>query len=155
MARRPSLAIRYSLFAIRYSLFAIRYSLFAIRLHPAQPAHDLPLLRRHRLHRQARLLGEHHVLEPFVRLHARERHRLFQRLARLDVDRHEHALLVGRIRIGLADHLDDADDLLLVAGVIEEREVAFLHRLEVLAGAEVAHAGPRLPLGALLDLIVP
>jgi len=54
-----------------------------------------------------------------------------------------------------ADHLDDADDLLLLAGVIEERVVALLHRLEVSARDEVAHAGPRLALGSALDLIVP
>ena len=39
------------------------------------------------------------------------------------------ALLGGRIRIGFADHLADADDLLLVAGVIEEKLVALLHLL--------------------------
>ena len=50
---------------------------------------------------------------------------------RLHVDRHEHALLVGRVRIGFLDDLDDADDLLLVAGVIEEGEIALLHLLQV------------------------
>src|SRR5262249_1539480 len=73
----------------------------------------------------------------------------------LDVDAHELALLVGRIRIGLADHLDDADDAFLVAGVIEERALATLHRLEMAAGAEIAHAGPRLAFVSLLDLMLP
>ena len=117
--------------------------------------HDFPFLRRHRLHREARLFGEHHVLEPLVGLYRSERHRLFERLDRFDVDRLERALFVRRIGISLADHLDDADDLLLVAGMIEECEVAFLHRVEMLAGAKVAHAGPGVALGALLDLIVP
>src|SRR5205823_1681373 len=51
--------------------------------------------------------------------------------------------------------LDDADDLLLLAGVVEERAVARLHRLQIAARLEVAHAGPRLALGALLDLMLP
>ena len=39
----------------------------------------------------------------------------------LTVDRDEDLLLVGRIGIGFAYHLHDADDLLLLAGVIEQR----------------------------------
>ena len=64
--------------------------------------------------------------------------------ARVDAD--EHALLVGRVLVGLADDLDDADDLLLVAGVIEEGVLALLHRFQVLARGEIAHAGPGSPL---------
>src|SRR5437879_4015028 len=52
-------------------------------------------------------------------------------------------------------HFADADDLLLVAGVIEEELVALLHLLEMAARGEIAHAGPGLALGATLDLIVP
>ena len=37
------------------------------------------------------------------------------------------AFFRGRVRIGFADDLADADHLLLVAGVIEEKIVAFLH----------------------------
>jgi len=57
--------------------------------------------------------------------------------------------------IALADHLGDADDLLLLAGVIEQRALALLHLFQVPAGGEVAHAGPRFALGAALDLILP
>ena len=37
----------------------------------------------------------------------------------------------GRVRIVLADHFADADDLFLIAGVIEEEPVALFHLLEV------------------------
>src|SRR5262249_55503561 len=85
----------------------------------------------------------------------RQRDRFRERLHRLDVDREKHALLVGGIVIALADHLGDADDLLLLASVIEQRALALLHLLEIPAGGEVAHAGPPLALGAAFDLIVP
>src|SRR5216684_541408 len=124
-------------------------------LDPAHAAHDPPLVRRHRLDREPRLLGQHHVLEPPVGFDGLERHRLGQRPHRLHVDRAKHRGIVGRVRIGFPDHLDDADDLLLVAGVIEKRVVAEPHRLEVLPGAVVPHAGPRLALAAALDLVVP
>src|SRR5262249_36137095 len=84
-----------------------------------------------------------------------ERPRVRQRSHRLPVYGSKHRGIVGGIRIGFADHLDDADDLLLVAGVVEERVVAEPHRLEMRAGAKVAHSGPRLALAAALDLVVP
>src|SRR5262249_9115030 len=87
--------------------------------------------------------------------HGCERHRIGHRLERLDVDAHELSLLVGRIRIGLADHLDDADDAFLVAGVIEEPTLATLHVFEMAARAEIAHAGPRLALFPLPPLMPP
>src|SRR5207249_9672709 len=98
-------------------------------LRAAQAADDLPFLRRHRLHRQARMLRERHALEPRVGLDLRQRDRFRKRLHRLDVDRDKDALLIGRIAVAFADHLDDADDLLLLAGVVEECVLALLHRL--------------------------
>jgi hypothetical protein len=61
-------------------------------------------------------------------------------------------LAVGK---SLAEDFADADDLLLVAGVIEEKFFALLHRLKMFARREIAHATPRLALLAALDLIVP
>src|SRR5262249_31005824 len=49
----------------------------------------------------------------------------------------------------------DADDLFLVAGVIEEKLLALFHFLEIAARDEVAHAAPHLAFAAALDLIVP
>src|SRR6266568_424442 len=126
-----------------------------LRLDPAHAAHDPPLVRRHRLDREPRLLGQYHVLEPPVGFDGLERDRLGQRPHRPHVDRAKHRGIVGRVRIGFPDHLDDADDLLLVPGVIEKRVIAEPHRFEVLPGAVVPHAGPRLALAAALDLIVP
>src|SRR5262249_10854188 len=124
-------------------------------LHAAEAAHDLPLLRGDRLHGEARIFRERHLLEARLGLDRRQRHRFRKPLHRLDGDREKHALLGGGIVIAFAHPLADADDLLLLAGVIEERVFALLHRLEISARDEVAHAGPRLALGAALDLIVP
>src|SRR6185312_15097846 len=49
----------------------------------------------------------------------------------------------------------DADDLLALVGMIEERLVALLHVHEVLTRSEIAHAGPGLALGALRHLLIP
>ena len=57
--------------------------------------------------------------------------------------------------VGLGDHLDDADHGLLAARVVEEAEVALLHRDHVVAGLEVADAVPFLAGGALRGLGVP
>src|SRR5262249_24231074 len=78
-----------------------------------------------------------------------------QLLVGLDVDADELAGLVGRIGIGFLDHLGDADDLLALVGMIEERLVALLHVHKVLARGEIANPGPGLALGALGDLHVP
>src|SRR5262245_29063678 len=127
----------------------------ALILHAAETAHDLPFLRGYRLHGEARIFRERHLLEAPLGLDRRQRHRFRKRLHCLDVDREKHAFLVCGIVIALADDLGDADDLLLLAGVIEQRVLAFLHLLQVPAGGEIAHAGPRLALGAAVDLIVP
>jgi hypothetical protein len=55
----------------------------------------------------------------------------------------------------LADHFADADDLFLIAGVVEKELLALFHLLEVAPRGEIAHAVPRLALGAALDLVVP
>ena len=60
-----------------------------------------------------------------------------------------------RIREMLADHLDDADDILAFAGMIEKGAVAFLHLHQILLGGVIADAGPCRALGAGLDLLVP
>ena len=52
----------------------------------------------------------------------------------------------------LADHLDDADDLLAFARVIEKSPLALFHPHQVEFGLMIAHAAPRLALVAALDL---
>src|SRR5262249_9859221 len=59
------------------------------------------------------------------------------------------------IGIGLLDDLRDADDLLALVGMIEERLVTLLHVHEILPRGKIAHAGPGFALGAFLDLLVP
>src|SRR5262249_58100069 len=127
----------------------------ALALDSADPAYDPPFLRGDRLDREARLPRQHHVFQARVGFHGLERHRVRQRPHRLDVHGSKHRGIVGGIRIGFADHLDDANDLLLLAGMVEERVIAEPHRLEMLAGAKVAHPGPWLALAGALDLIVP
>jgi hypothetical protein len=55
----------------------------------------------------------------------------------------------------LAEHLDDADDLLADIGMIEESAVALFHLHQVLLGGVIAHARPFCALGAGLHLMVP
>src|SRR5580704_7617431 len=125
-------------------------------LHSAHLADELPFVSGDRLHRQAALFHQHHVLELRLGLDGGERHRLRQCLDR--AGGHGDPGLVffsGRIGKGLAEDFADADDLLLVAGVIEEKFLALLHRLQMLARREIAHAAPRLALLAALDLVIP
>jgi hypothetical protein len=49
----------------------------------------------------------------------------------------------------------DADNLFLVARVVEEKLVAFFHFAEMAARGEITHAGPCLALGSALDLVIP
>src|SRR5438105_6459595 len=92
----------------------------------AHPADKNPFRRGHRLHREARVLDQGHVLEARLRLDCGKGHRLRQRLDGLHVNRDEDTLLVGWIAIGFADDLYDTHHLLLIAGVIEEGKLAGL-----------------------------
>ena len=62
---------------------------------------------------------------------------------------------VGRIRMRFRDHPDDADDRALLAGVVEERLLALLHRAQVVPGREVADACPLRPVTPFRDLLGP
>src|ERR1700688_2444233 len=125
-------------------------------LYPAHLANELPLIGRHRLHRQAGVVDQHHLLQARRGPGFHQRDRLLERLDRLDVDDDPgFAGFGGRIGIMLADHLGDADDLLAFAGVIEESALALFHLHQVELGLVIAHAAPRLALGAARDLIVP
>src|SRR6516225_6054023 len=128
----------------------------ATRLQSAHLADELPLAIDDRLHRETRIFGERHVLELCFGLDRGERDRLGQRLDRGG----SHGdpgltLLRGRVGIGFANDFADADDLFLVAGVIEEKLLALFHFLEIAARDEVANAAPGLAFAAALDLIVP
>ena len=69
---------------------------------------------------------------------------------------HSHLPLSSlAIGMGERDHLQDADDLLALVRVIEEAQVAELHRPHVVARLVVAHAVPGLALGAARDEVVP
>ena len=61
----------------------------------------------------------------------------------------------GRVGERFTNYFADADDLFLVAGVIEKELVALLHLLEMPARCEIPHASPSLTLCATLELIVP
>src|SRR5712671_5759659 len=124
-------------------------------LQPAHLADHLPLIRGDRLLRQPRILYQRHVGEFLVGLEGGHRHRRLQGLVGFQVDTDELAGLVGRIGIGFADDLDDADDLLALIGMVEEGAVAFLHAHQILPCGEIAHAGPGFALGALCDLLIP
>src|SRR5262249_4865896 len=71
------------------------------------------------------------------------------------VDETELSRLVRRVLAVFADDLNDADNPLLIARMIEEAEIALLHFLHIFRGLPVAHAAPRLALGAPLLLHVP
>ena len=100
-----------------------------LALHAAHLADLLPLGRGHRLHRQPRVFHQRHVLERASALTAASVTGVFSGYCAItSVAATKTLLLVGRIGIVLLDHLADADDLLLLAGVIEEDAVALLHR---------------------------
>src|SRR5580700_473293 len=104
-------------------LIPAKATLFSpLSFHPAHLADELPFRIGHRLHRQARVFGKRHVLELRLGLDRGERHRLRQRLERRRLHRDPRlALGGGRVGKELFDDLADADHLLLVAGVIEEK----------------------------------
>src|SRR5580700_3975706 len=138
-------------------LIPAKATLFSpLSFHAAHLADELPFRIGHRLHRQARVFGERHVFELRFGLDRSKRHRLQQWLERRGLHRHPRlAFGGGRIGEELLDDLADADHLLRGAGVIEEELLALLHRLEVSACREIAHAAPGLALLAAFDLIVP
>src|SRR5258708_22746937 len=74
-------------------------------LHAAEAAHDLPFLRGYRLHGEARIFRERHLLEPWFCLDRRPRHRLPQRLHRPVVDRDKPPLLIAGILVSLSSSL--------------------------------------------------
>src|SRR5580700_402349 len=155
----PALTSHATAAAIRTARALIPANIMAFLLlscHSAHLADELPFVGGHRLHRQAALFHQHHVFQFRLRLDCGQRHRLGQRLDR--ARRHGDPGLIffgGRVGKSLAEDFADADDLLLVAGVIEEKFLTLLHRLQMLARGEIAHAAPRLALLAARDLIVP
>src|SRR4030095_11103082 len=62
---------------------------------------------------------------------------------------------VGRVRMRLRDHLDDADDRALLARVVEERLLALLHGAQVVPRREVADARPLRAFPPFRALLVP
>src|SRR3546814_12661141 len=87
--------------------------------------------------REPRVAHQGEVLEARLRLDLRQGDRLDKGLHRLDVD---HAEAPGRIAgAGVIEihHLDDANDLLLITGMIEEGELAERHSLHVDGGMMV------------------
>ncbi|QYU68432.1 heme ABC transporter permease CcmC [Leptolyngbya sp. 15MV] len=138
---------------------------FALAAHAAAPFHGLGRPSRRITRASARSIRraapaaswscparcsahQRELLESGIRLDGREGHRLRQRAHRLHVHADPMAFRVarldGRVRIGLADHLHDPDDLLPDVGMIEEGEIAEPHRLQVGARHMVAHPGPGL-----------
>src|SRR5580700_7373972 len=155
----PALTSHATAAAIRTARALIPANIMAFLLlscHSAHLADELPFVGGHRLHRQAALFHQHHVFELRLRLDGGERHRLRQCLDRAGGHGDPGlTLLGGRVGKGLAEDFADADDLFLVAGVIEEKFLTLLHRLQMFARREIAHAAPRLALLAALDLVIP
>ena len=129
--------------------------LVALSGEAAELADVFPFRGRHRLNREARDFTSTMSFSVGSALHCASVTGLRQVAHRLHIHQAEAAGLVGWIFAVFADHLDDADDPLLVAGVIEEAEIALLHRLHVARSLPVAHAAPRLAFGAALLLHLP
>ena len=62
-----------------------------------------PLVRRHRLHREPRVLHQHHFGEPRIGLDRLEAHRPRERRHRPDVDADPLRVVAGRVRVRLGD----------------------------------------------------
>src|SRR6185369_2543216 len=104
----------------------------------------------------ASIFYQRHAFEFRFGLDRRERDRLRQRLVRYRGDGHPWlAFGCGRIGERFPGHLGDADNLFLVARVVEDKLVAFFHFAEMAARGEITHAGPCLALGSALDLVIP
>ena len=84
---------------------------------------EVPLCIRYGLDREAGIFHQDHVLQFGFGLDSGERHRRGDILHSLDVDEAEAAGFIGRVLAVFADDLDDADDPLLIARVIEEAEI--------------------------------
>src|SRR4030095_12192035 len=128
-------------------------SLLRGSVEPAHLADDLPLGVRNRLDRQAPGPRERHADEASVGLDLVETDRCRELSHRGDVDGAPGG--VGRIRMRLRGHLDDADDRALLAGVVEERLLALLHGAQIILGRKVADAGPLRPVTPFGDLLGP
>src|SRR3954452_8248000 len=108
---------------------------------------------RDRHYRQPGLTDQRQVREARIRLDVGQGDRLWQGSDRLQVDAYPVAGFGGRVGIGFASDLDDADDLLADVGVIEERAVAQAHGFQVVPRRMVPHSGPWL--NSVRDLLVP
>ena len=86
-----------------------------------------------------------------------QRHRFWQGFDRAHVDALPRAGIVLGIGMGERGHFQNADDLALIARVIEEAEVAKLHSTVLLVARQpVAHAVPGLAaLAARFELVLP
>ena len=107
------------------------------------------------MHRKPRIVDQHHVLERLGGLDLGERHRRLHVADGGDVDAFPDAGPVGRVRMRFGHDLDQTDDATLLAGVIEEAEIALLHLPHDVPRLVVAHAVPLGALGAFLLLLVP
>src|SRR5262249_41943231 len=125
-------------------------------LQPAHLADELPLGVGHRLHRKARVFGKRHILKSRLCLDRGERHRFGQGLdGGSGYSDPGLTLFCRRVRISFTDDFADSDNLFLIAGVVEEKLLAFFHCLEIAARDEIAHAAPCLAFAATLNLIIP
>ena len=116
-------------------------------------ADEPPLDIGHWLNRQPGQPDQGHAGEALVRLDPIEADRRRERFDRGDVDGAPGG--IGRIRVRFRDHLDDAHDRALLAGMVEKRLLTFLHGAQVVLGREVADSGPLRALAALRDLLGP
>ena len=121
----------------------------------AQPADDPPFILCHGLHRQAGVADKDHVLKtrlhlarvqgdgPQERPHGAQRHAIPARI------------LGAAVWGAFPDHLNDADNRLADVRMIEEAQIASLHRAHVVARLIVPDTLPFLSYLALRHLMVP
>ena len=111
----------------------------------SRPSRRPPPFRfRHRLHREARVLHQHHLGQPRLGLDRLERHGAGEGRHGADVDALPARVVGGGVGMRLGDHLDHAHHRLDPARMIEKTAVAHPHRQHVVARLEVAHPVPLL-----------
>src|SRR5690606_38476633 len=102
----------------------------------------IPLIQPDLSNGQARKLDQLDLGERGFRLDIGQAHGTVELSHRLDLDRRPGARVVPRIGEARLGDAHDPDDLLVADRMVEERLIARLHSLQVVARAVIAHAVP-------------
>ena len=103
------------------------------------------LLRSDWSNREPRLSNQSHSAQFWIGFDRLESEAGFQGFERDQVHGGPIAFLGGGVGIELAIYFGNTDNLLVGDAMIEEDEVALLHRPQVIAGLKIANAGPLSP----------